>query len=527
MSADELTEASRKAAASIQRHASTWKRMGAPDQMIKRHLHGIEKRHHIELPNKVDLQQVVNRLCDSVWWRRALRKRFRTVEYAAIQTGSVHARAGKYVSDKTMARAIRDKRRIAELLESLVAVNQSTGEMLPMDELAEQSLSNPANRRRATMVRIKGIEQHAKSNDKESLFLTITCPSRMHARHNTGAVNDRYDGTGPRQAQAYLNHVWRIAMRKLMHDGVRPCGMRVVEPHHDGCPHWHILVFTEPAHSESVIRTLHDYALRDSPNEPGAVEHRFKVERIDPAKGSAVSYVAKYVSKSIDGEGVDFDDETGATGKDAAMRIVAWARTWGIRQFQFFGVPAITPSRELYRLPHINTSSQGLSEAHQAIKANDYGKWLHVCDAFELGFKSTYTERKSNRYEGETVQRIQGLTARAKDLCTPAILTTRFDEWRVQPRKDVTTKEEIPPPWTRFNNCAPIDLIDLFPPSMEVDQRKHSRHGECGGRKVPRDGHRYQTRGGSIGDRTPQSIAKPPNHARTVTAAAPQGESHA
>ena len=57
--------------------------------------------------------------------------------------------------------------------------------------------------------------------------------------------------------------------------------------------------------------------------------------------------------------------------------------------------------------------------------------------------------------------------------------------------------------------------------------RNHGFDLGTGARKVPRDGHRYQTRGGSIGDRTPQSIAKPPNHARTVTAAAPQGESHA
>ena len=44
------------------------------------------------------------------------------------------------------------------------------------------------------------------------------------------------------------------------------------------------------------------HALRDGPDERGAQARRFTVERIDPAKGSAVGYVAKYVSKSIDGE---------------------------------------------------------------------------------------------------------------------------------------------------------------------------------------------------------------------------------
>nr|WP_319564223.1 replication endonuclease [uncultured Rhodoferax sp.] len=495
---DELKEAAKKAAASVHRMAARWQAMNTPEPVIQRILRGLTKRHHITLPNKTELQQTINRLTDAAWWRRSLRKRFRTVEYSAILAGAVHAKAGKYVSDKTMKRAIRDKRRIAELLESLVAINQTTGEMLPMTELAEQSLSNPANRRRAMMARIKGIEHHAKTKGQEALFL---CPSRMHARHHTGAANERYDDTGPREAQAYLNRVWRIAMRKLMHDGVSISGLRVVEPHHDGCPHWHVLVFTAPEHSAALIETMQAYALSDSPNEPGAMERRFKVERIDPAKGSAVGYVAKYVSKSIDGEGVDLDEETDATGMDAAARIVAWARTWGIRQFQFFGVPPITPTRELYRLKGIDVPSPGLKAAHQAAKANDYGAWLQACDTFELGFKSIYIERKSSRYPDETVQRIKGLTAHAIDMQLPTDFTTRIDEWRIEPRKVETTSEAISPPWTRFNNCAPVDFIDFFEPFMESETQGFAVN------QSPRENHahRYPTRDCFVRYRTPES----------------------
>ena len=469
LSDDELKEAAKKAAASVHRMAAIWQTMSTPEPVIRRILRNLAKRHRITLPNKTELQQTISRLTDAAWWRRALRKRFRTVEYAAIQSGAVHAKAGKYVSDKTMKRAIRDKRRVAELLESLVAINQTTGEMIPMDELAAQSLSNPANRRMALMARIKGIEQYAKTKGQKALFLTVTCPSRMHARHHTGGTNDRYDGTGPREAQAYLNQVWRRATRKLMHDGVSLSGLRVVEPHHDGCPHWHVLAFTAPEHSAALIETIQAYALSDSPNEPGALERRFKVEQIDPAKGSAVGYVAKYVSKSIDGEGVDFDEETDATGKDAAPRIVAWARTWGIRQFQFFGVPPITPTREMYRLKVIDVPSPGLMAAYEATKTNDYGAWLQACQTFELGFKSIYTARKSTRYQGETVQRIQGLAASAIDLQLPAIFTTRTEEWRIEPRPGDAAKEAVSPPWTRFNNCAPDDFIEFFRDTMKTE----------------------------------------------------------
>jgi len=467
LTADELTEVARKAATAFHRMASNWRKFNTPDDVIQRQIRQIAKRHHITLPNKAGLQEVINRLSDPAWWKRALRKRFQVVEYAAIQAGAVHASAGKYVSDKTMARAIRNQRRIAELLESLVAVNQATGEVRPMNELAEQSLSNPANQRKAFMARIKGIEQFSQTQGREALFLTITCPSRMHARSVAGELNPRYDGTGPRQAQAHLNGVWRKANRKLGHCGAQLSGVRIAEPHHDGCPHWHILMFVAPAHSALVVDTLRAYALSESPNEPGAAERRFKVERIDPARGSAVGYVAKYVSKNIDGEGVDRDEETGAPGKDSAPRVVAWARTWNIRQFQFFGVPPITPPREMYRLERLTVPSHGLKAAHLASKANDYGQWLQACDAYQLGFKAIYAERKSSRYADEMVQRLVGLSATACDLGLPAQLTTRVDEWRIEPRKVEAASGEALPPWTRFNNCAPIDSIDFFQTSME------------------------------------------------------------
>lgn len=476
LSDGDLNDAARRAAASCQRMYARWKGQDTPEPTIGRVLRNIAKQHSIQLPNKASLQETTNRLCDTAWWRRALRKRFRSVEHAAILAGRVHRHAGRYVSDHAMKRAVRDQQRVSELLASLVAINQTTGEMLPLDELAKGSLANPANRRSALMARIKGIEGHAKTKGHEALFLTLTCPSRFHARHSTGQSNQRHDGTAPRQAQAHLNGVWRLALRKLEHSGVPLCGLRVVEPHHDGCPHWHVLVFTPPEHSAQVIDTFSAYALSESPNEPGAAEHRFVVERIDPTKGSAVGYVAKYVSKSIDGEGVGIDHETGEAGASSASRIVAWARLWGIRQFQFFGVPPITPTRELFRLGDVGDHSPGLLAAHAATKANDYGAWLMACEAYDLDFGVIYAERPSTRYRDEVARCIKGLTARACDLLIPATFTTRTDEWRIEPKAKepelAVLTPHLAPPWTRFNNCAPVDSQGFFttPAHIEVPE---------------------------------------------------------
>ena len=465
----ELSDAARQAAATFLMRVGMWNTNGTPEGAIRAQVRQICQRHRIEPPNKQGLSQVFARLCEPAWWRRALRKRFRIVEHVAICSGAVHARAGKYVSDKAMHRATRAKRRIAELLESLVAVNQTTGEMMPLNDLAEKSLSNPKLRRMAMMARIKGVEEHANTKGQVGLFLTITCPSRMHPRHSqSGAANDRYDGTTPRQAQAHLNQVWRHASRALGHSNIDFSGMRVVEPHHDACPHWHALAFVMPSQADTLIATFKDYALRESPGEPGAELHRFKVERIDPAKGSAVGYVAKYVSKSIDGQGVDVDHETGAPGGDAASRIVAWARLWGIRQFQFFGLPPITPTREFYRVGRNQVAAPSLIAAHEAAKQNNYGNWLRAIDGHNLDFTMNYSERKSSRYPDETTNRLIGLGATANDLAIGAIFVTRADEWVIQTRKEEADDAAVCPPWTRINNCAPIDLKGLFHDSMDI-----------------------------------------------------------
>jgi Bacteriophage replication gene A protein (GPA) len=284
----------------------------------------------------------------------------------------------------------------------------------------------------------------------------------MHARHSSGAQNKSYDGTNPRDAQDYLNKVWGRAMRRLDHLGIKAKGLRVVEPHHDGCPHWHVLVFVAADRADNLVANIRAYAMADSPNEPGASKHRFKVEVISEEKGSAVAYVAKYVSKNIDGEGLPSDDESSCGPQEASRRVVAWARTWGIRQFQFFGLPPITPTREFYRVDAACLPGQALKEAHQACKENDYAAWLAACEDHALRFRVRYDERASTRYADEVTRSISGLRASGGDVSGSFEVITRTETWRIEPRKGARKGLADAHPWTRFNNSASVDLEGFF-----------------------------------------------------------------
>jgi hypothetical protein len=410
-----------------------WQSQGTPDFLIEHEIRRLTNRLHVSMqPFFGDdrVLKMINRVCEPTWWRKALKRRYQIVELAAIHAGYVHAAGCKYISDQSLRRVVLNQERCSRLLESMEAVNQSTGEALNLSDIVASSLANPSHRQKAMLVQVKGLEQFSLAAGKAAVFITVTAPSRFHARSPSGVLNPNFDGSSPRECQNYLNRVWRCASRKLRHSGVEIAGIRVAEPHHDGCPHMHALVFMRSDCVNTFVEILSKYALEDSSDEPGAADHRFKVVHIDPDQGSAVGYIAKYISKNLGGLCTDDADSI-----DSASRVVAWAKQWRIRQFQFFGTPPITPVRELHRLKNIDAVRPGLTAAHAAIQANEYSDYLDAHQMYGLAFKSVRESRPSSRYRGEQVHRLIGVSETELEFETPEILTTRVDDWVIEYRR--------------------------------------------------------------------------------------------
>lgn len=350
----------------------------------------VARRVGVEAP-KVCLDDplpALRRMMCARWWLRALRRAAaRRCEGAAIRGALVRRGLWPYVSQDQLGRRAAQKKRNADAVESAALVDLDSADEVALSEVVAGSLANPANRRAEMMVRIRGADEFADIYAHKVEFWTLTAPSRFHAQRVLGATaepNPSYDGKTPKEAQRHISRVYAQARAAWARRGLQVYGLRTAEPHHDGCPHWHLVVYGPARDLRFARRLLRVYALRVDGDEPGARRARFKAMALSGGQAGA-SYAAKYIAKNIDGGGMDGqrDTETGKKVSESARRVDAWAAAWGIRQFQFFGMPAVGVWRALRKLREPVAAAGALLE--KARKAADESDWCGYCRAMMAG----------------------------------------------------------------------------------------------------------------------------------------------
>ena len=324
-----------------------------------------------------NIMSFISKLSCEKWWFRRL-KRIRKImrEHLAIAMGQVSAKASPYASWDCIQEHKVQQKKNWDFIQGQLLREETTGEEVEMEDMVLKSMSNPAIRRHELMVRCRGCEDIGNELGLQGLFLTLTTPSKYHNSYKKGGFIPHWNGASPREAQTYLNKVWQRIRAKLGRDEIRWFGIRVAEPHHDGTPHWHLLIWVKPEHVAKVRDVFIRYAVDEDKEElypffdrnekraakkqsiqgPFNYQPRCDFGYIDPEKGTATGYIAKYISKNIDGYamGEEVSKETGQSVQAMAKNVNAWKSRWGIRQFQFFGGAPVTTYRELRRLASQN-----------------------------------------------------------------------------------------------------------------------------------------------------------------------------
>ncbi len=435
----------------------------------------------------------LQRLVNSEWWERqlkALRTRWR--EALLIAAGEVNRNKYPYASKQS----IRDvqARRLAnmEYLKGCDLENVETGERFDLIDKVMASISNPEIRRMELMSTIAGIEKYAASERHVGMFITITTPSKYHPTRVVGKEDDPkvqfnhnwdLEAFSPKDGQRYLVDIWSKMRTAFKDRDLSVYGMRVVEPHHDGTPHWHMMLFCERKQRQQVIDIMCRYALKEDGNERGAAKNRFEAKHLN--KGGAAGYIAKYIAKNIDGYALDgeIDRDTGKPLRDMAAAVTSWASTWRIPQFKPIGVPTMGAYREcrascLRGISLADIFDERVEAVRAAADAGDFAAYIAGQGGANVprDVQTVRVARKvadePNAYD-EEVQKVVGIFA--PHLGAGHIHETRSTEWRIV-RKGVdvdldllTLKSASGAPRSPVNNCGevgrePESVLTVTPP---------------------------------------------------------------
>lgn len=442
------------------------------------------------------------KMCSPDWWGRKiwrLRCDWRENQLRAI--GAVHRKAHAYVSASSLVEWQEQRRKNRDFFKSHELVDQD-GNVASLEDMINKSTTNPAIRRHELMARMAGVELVAQSRGDVGIFLTITCPSKYHSNVESGHHNGKWNHTTVAQAQQYLCRVWNRATAKLKREDLRPYGFRVAEPHHDGTPHWHALLFMPQAEVKATVAILREYFIKEDRAELGRnTGARFKSKKMDPRKGSATAYVAKYISKNIDGHALagELDTETGKPLNETARFAMAWASLHRIRQFQPLGQPPVTVYRELRKLSNQITARRKITNTFKRGAAMLADPAMDaVCAAADVGCFATYILRQGGvliprdtyvvrlAYQpAEEMNAYCEIPEKVFGVWSPRLgdesrVCTRLVKWTIRAKSKAATEAKpgpglgvdvLPSPpgdaWSSVNNSTGVEKINDLPTDVE------------------------------------------------------------
>ncbi|QTP14932.1 replication endonuclease [Serratia symbiotica] len=439
-----------------------------------------KKHRRKPVPYELIPPSLARMLCADWWYRKLWQMRCEWREEQLRAVCLVNKKASPYVSYEAVILKREQRRKSLEFFRTHELVNED-GDTLDMEDVVNASNSNPAHRRNEMMACVKGLELIAEMRGDCAVFYTITCPSRFHATLNNGRPNPKWTSATVRQSSDYLVDTF-AAFRKAMHKaGLRWYGVRVAEPHHDGTVHWHLLCFMRKKDRRSITALLRKFAIREDREELGTnTGPRFKSELINPRKGTPTSYIAKYISKNIDGRGLakEISKETGRSLRDSAEHVSAWASLHRVQQFRFFGIPGRQAYRELRLLAGQAARVQGERKAGAPVLDNP--RLDAVLAAADAGCFATYIMKQGGvlvprkhhlvrtAYElndeqsayGDHGIRIYGIWSPIAEgkICTHAVKWKKVR--KAVDLQEATADKGASAPWTRGNNCPPVEKIN-------------------------------------------------------------------
>jgi len=145
--------------------------------------------------------------------------------------------------------------------------------------------------------RVNSLFKYAKMLDLYPVFLTQTLPPQFHINAKA------YDGSSVKDSIKYLSNRWASFLRLKIFTKIKKAihhnmiYIRVVEPHQDGTPHAHVLIFIPKNFILPVKKVFQRHFSIDGASR-NSHDQAFKYVWNGDA-GGAVAYIMKYINKTF------------------------------------------------------------------------------------------------------------------------------------------------------------------------------------------------------------------------------------
>jgi hypothetical protein len=402
--------------------------------------------------NSLDVQQRkgksvvgdIARYCCPKWWKRKLRTiHRRNFEHIAQFMGQVNEQRNIYISDHSLEKIKQGKKANKKFINTLLVINEE-GSQFDLCDFVENSLSNPKNKYAELLMRMFGTAQYAKNKAYNAHLITILCPSEMKSSFKYGDMNDDYNKESTLNAHHFINKVWknsRTAIDKLTKNFF---GFRVVEPCHDGSPHWHLIVYTPANQSDSILALFKKKVEQVYSHKGEQLSCSFDVQEVNDKE---VKNVIFYLVKSLEGKVAGnycekhlksrlFHNKTDKEEEkeNNKKRIFAWSSLWGIRQFQQFGMPPIGLWREARKIA--NKADINTRDIWCFSKNGDWPAFIEsvggsACKKVELKVKLHKVDSENCDCYGDRLGKVTiGLEIDG------SVYKSRVHDWVIKPKSD-------------------------------------------------------------------------------------------
>jgi hypothetical protein len=349
--------------------------------------------------------------------RRRLRKRAaKARQHIAALLGTIGAGGAAYADAYSLARW-KERQMAAKAWGQAMALEFEDGERVALWDVMEASRKA---RIAALYAQSLGLEELAQTRGLIPVFITMTLPPQFHPNPRHGAPyggRDWEDAPSPSDTDEALATMWARFRARCSASKIELLGPRVVEPHQDGTPHLHALLYVQPGQEAVIDRHLTAICREPLPGRRIAS----KMVVIDRNRASPASYVMKYLLKTCGAweDAAEHADGVERDGDDDHLAhlpaVSAWASERRMRRFAWLGLHGLRTVWQRVRTmsdDEAATAPDEIGIARAAMAKGDYAEALEMLGAV----RSDQRPRPELEYEtvenqyGERVKRPIGLT---------------------------------------------------------------------------------------------------------------------